>query len=549
MRIKQLMIQHPYEWLSAILLFVFFFPLVFMPNQALFLIHDNLDSNVVWYKRLAESGLMFGAGNAVVDFTMGGIPRDCLPSEWNVERLLYYFFTPQWAYTLNYILIHCIAFVGMRLLIKNYISNAPVIFNLVSLAFALLPFWPSGGITVAGLPFLGYSLLNIFKNKSITKDWFFILFFPFYSSLAFGNLFSFPLVFAFYLLCVLLRKLNFKWMHFIAFVILGISTIITEYRLLNLLLSGFESNRLADIPNVDSFMNFKGIVGSTLLAFAFGHYHFHSLHFLIAVFVVLFTGYYIIKRDKEEHKMRVAILFVLGIGALSFITIFLNNFDVKGFFGEWFPKVSVRFWVVYPLIWYAVFALTADYTYKLNKRITTVILGLQVIFVMFLLYPKDYFGSRYAENIFANTIVSNSDESQKWKEYYRVKEFDLLKKQVPDITDQYVVRVGIIPEILQYNGLKTLEGYYAFYPIERLIFVRSIDSIERANIPNKSSLYSNRNFLFYDSDKKSEPDWNWELLKKAKVKYIVSNNTIENDSALELIFDNELKVYKIVIHE
>jgi hypothetical protein len=108
------------------------------------------------------------------------------------------------------------------------------------------------------------------------------------------------------------------------------------------------------------------------------------------------------------------------------------------------------------------------------------------------------------------------------------------------------VRIGILPEVLQYNGLKTIEGYYSYYPIEKFRIVKQIDTLERAKSDANHYKHSNRNYLYYHSENKSQPSWNWELLKKANVKYIVSDNTIENYNVLELIYDNDLKVYKVL---
>lgn len=544
MRVKQSFIQHPYEWLSTILLFVFFFPLVFIPNQALFLIHDNLDSNVVWYKCLAESGLMFGTGNAIVDFTMGGIPRDCLPTEWNVERLLYYFFNAQLAYTFNYMLIHIIAFVGMRLLIKRHISQIPSIYNLVAIAFALLPFWPSGGLTVAGLPLLLFALLTIFKNNARVSDWLICILFPFYSSLPFGNMFSIPLIFVFYLFLIGVKKWKFKFVHLLPFTLLTVFSIISEYRLFRLVLQGFESNRLADIANVYSFMNIKGIIGSSAFATFLSHYHFHSISLFIAVVSIVTIVFYI-STKKPTKEIVNAIILIVCLSVFSFVMIFLNNTDVKALFGSWFPRFNIRLWVVFPIIWYIVFAFITQAIRNRNIKLSNTILFIQVFFVLFLVYPKDYFGGRYAENVFANTLIYKHNESQKWKEYYRVEEFDLLKKQMPEITDQYVVRIGIIPEILQYNGLKTLEGYYSFYPIEKFNLINQIDNEERAKSSAKQTRFSNRNYLYIHTEISSQPNWDYKLLNSHSVGYIVSDKKIKETNWTEKYNSANIFVYNL----
>ena len=190
--------RYPYELISIILLLVYFSPLLFLESSK-YLMHDNLDSNLVWYKNLAESGKMFANGNSIVDNMMLGIPRACYPTEWSVDHLMYLIFPAQIAYNFNYFFLHLVAFIGMRLMLKDFVSKSPVIYNFVALSFAFIPFWPSGYLTVAGLPFLCYALLKIFKDQSKPLHWCIILCFPFFSSLLFGNLFSFPILFLFFL--------------------------------------------------------------------------------------------------------------------------------------------------------------------------------------------------------------------------------------------------------------------------------------------------------------------------------------------------------------
>jgi hypothetical protein len=544
MNFKKSVIQYPYEWLSAIIMFIYFYPAVFMIEQAVYLIHDNLDSNVVWYKRLAESGLMFKKGT--LDFTMGGIPRDCYPSEWSIDRLLYLFFNAQTAYTINYILIHLLAFIGMRLFLKTYVTKIELIYNFVALAFGMLPFWVSGGLTVAGLPFLLFALLNIFKDKSNKWDWIVIVFFPFYSFFVFGNAFSFPLMFLFWLYGMIYKKWNFKLVHLLAFLILILLTIFVEKRFFSLLLSGFESNRLADVASVENYLNIKGIIGSTILAFFFGHYHFHSLQVMIALTSVAYLVYSIYTKKMYQIKELIFLLIILAF--FSFVLLFLNNYDLKSLFGNNFPRISFRLWVWFPFLWYVIFALVID---KMQKngitKLSKLILLAQLLFVMLLIYPRDYFGSKYAENIFANTFLYRKCEEQSnWKTYYRVAEFEKIKKEIPDIDDCKVVRIGILPEVLQYNGLQTLEGYFSYYPIENFKIIKEIDSLERLKSNMNHYKHTNRNYLYFLNENNVMPEWNWNLLIENKVKYIVSDKSLSGKGLLNLVYDNGLKVYEIL---
>ena len=82
---------------------------------------DNLDSNVVWYKILAESGMIFSDNNDIVPNMMHGIPRSSYPGEFNVLVWLYYFFEPETAFIINELNIHFVAFISMYIFLNNCI--------------------------------------------------------------------------------------------------------------------------------------------------------------------------------------------------------------------------------------------------------------------------------------------------------------------------------------------------------------------------------------------------------------------------------------------
>src|ERR1700722_6538021 len=113
--------------LALLLLFIYLSPYIVFPTHAHFLIHDNLDSEIGWYKMIAESGLTFSSNYTVFPNLFNGIPRGCMPSELDFYTILNLLCSPLLAYFLLVILQHLIAFFGMRLLLKDYIfrGNAP----------------------------------------------------------------------------------------------------------------------------------------------------------------------------------------------------------------------------------------------------------------------------------------------------------------------------------------------------------------------------------------------------------------------------------------
>ncbi|MED4550336.1 DUF6044 family protein, partial [Bacillus licheniformis] len=66
---------------SVILLYVL--PLYILNEDAHIRVHDNLDSNIAWYKVLAESGQLLGGVKAVIPQIINGLPRDAYGTEWS----------------------------------------------------------------------------------------------------------------------------------------------------------------------------------------------------------------------------------------------------------------------------------------------------------------------------------------------------------------------------------------------------------------------------------------------------------------------------------
>ena len=134
------MVNNKWLLLAFVVLAVYLLPNIFFPNDAHFLIHDNLDSNVVYYKNLAESGKMFSSNLDVIPNSLGGIPRAAYPPESCLFVLLYLWFPALVAYNINIVIMHLVAFLGMYLLIGKFVFKNENKFDIssISLLFAML---------------------------------------------------------------------------------------------------------------------------------------------------------------------------------------------------------------------------------------------------------------------------------------------------------------------------------------------------------------------------------------------------------------------------
>lgn len=172
-----------YIILALVIIALYLSPLYILGENAHVLILDNVDGAVPTLKVLAHSGQIFGGMDSTVPQVMNGLPRNLMGTEFNLQVFLYWALPAFAAYVTNLTLMHLIAFLGMLLLLRRYVLPENRYYGLavgVALTFALLPFWPYGGLSIAGQPLVLYAFLNIRARRDNKWDWFILTLVPFY---------------------------------------------------------------------------------------------------------------------------------------------------------------------------------------------------------------------------------------------------------------------------------------------------------------------------------------------------------------------------------
>src|ERR1700741_927955 len=333
-------------------LLIYLSPNLFFQEQARYLIHDNLNSNVAWYKNLAESGKMFAPSLDSVPNSLGGIPRGCYPSEYNILHLLYLVFSPLMAYNINIVLMHFIAFFSMYVFVRKYIFNYEKEWAsiLVSLVFALLPFWPSGGAAITSQPLLLFAFLNIWNKELNWKNWLIIFAVPFYSELVLSNLFLVVFLFGcFVVASIYKRKLNIRFI--LAMALFTVVSIAAEYRLFYMnFIEHFQSHR--EVVSGEGSLNLKGVIGVSLAHFLRGHYHFIAMQtpfILVSSVLALFFA-----TGRKQRLIIGALLFVAY--AISLILVLPGWGPVSRLLASGSNTLNLRFYSLYPLVWFILFS-------------------------------------------------------------------------------------------------------------------------------------------------------------------------------------------------
>lgn len=521
-----------------ILLLWLFLPLYHWDNLRL-LVHDNLDSNVVWMMNLANSGKAFSGPNENLDFIFNGIPRYALQTEFFAYLWFFKFFSPQLAYFLHYCFMHVVAFIGMFLLLKvGSLQLNSKIAAWISLCFALLPFWPSGSLSVAGMPLLIWALINIYEAQKIKTSWIIVLGYNFFSSFFLASVW-FYFVIGLVVIYSLIKGTNKKGAIrlFLAVFVLILIGVATEYRLFyNQLFLKTPSHRVMWALKSGG-LNFFGWVGVSIRHFFMGQFHFHSLNILITITSLICFVILLIKKLVNRRLVLVLILLIFSsLGGVMYHYSFFKEIT----FNTPFQGLNFRFFALSPFLWYLFFFLNAEiFISNLSKwkSIFYLVIFLQTFAVFFGYYRIDYYGSQYSSNLlYSNFVDRYSIHYATINDYYKVQTFEKVKEVI--FQSKRIACIGFPPEIARFNGYKTVGAYQYFIPKQKL---QSFNQITKTIFSEYD--WKSRAYLKLETNQKL----NIEVLKEEfDCSNIVSTEKI-NDSQLKLIGKaNELYIYTVI---
>ena len=532
-------LKNRYFQLSFLILLLYCLPWIVLGQNSYVLIHDNLDSNVVWFKTLAESGEIFASSSAIIPSLMDA-PRASLGNEFSVLLWMNYIFDPYTAYVINQILMRITAFFGMYLLLNRYIlKNENKYSILISLLFSLLPFWPSGGLSVAGMPLITYVFLNIHTKRDTKKDWLVLVLFPFYSSFVLSMMFYIIFVGCVWLYDIVKRSVSLRFTA--ALFLFGSIYLLINYRLIEVFIFGsdFVSQRSEFFTK---YYGFSDALLASLKFFVSGQYHAASLHtlFLPLILVVFILNLF----SKSKDKLLIG-LFLLNI----LIALWYGFWKYEGWesikAGSAFLRSLnlSRFHFLAPLIWYVLLALSIRYllqqtTFKYKLIVINVFLGLGII----VMFTNSDFASEYKKHDIT------------YKEFYAQRLFKEIDRFIGKKQSDYkVVSIGIHPVIARYNGFYTADGYLANYALSYKHQFRKVIENElqkSAKLKRNFDNWGSRCYLFcseigYNYVRKKDKvypvniDLNTQALKKMGVSYLFSSYPIKNAS------ENNIKLLKI----
>ena len=576
--------QIKYLRISLIILFLYLSPILILGENSHIIFSDNLDYYIPVLKVLAGSGKVFGSLNATIPNFMNGISRNLLPSELNFHLWLYMIFKPFAAYTINYFIIHVVAFFGMYLLLKRHFlkdEGESFIVVGVSLCFSLIPFFPSFGLSISGLPIALFAFLNIRDKKYSWTDWLIIFLIPFYSMLVLSFIFFIFFMFVLWLYDLIkTKKANLKFL--IAIIFMLVVFVIVEYRLFYILffVKNYVSSRTEIPPGGLINISFVESIKMGINYFINGDFEQNeSFNKYFINFSVAFTIIIFIFKKLKEKKVKISFLLL--------IIIFISSIWQGLFHGQSLnflknlPSIIKTFNIsrigwLNPLFWYILFALSLYFIKKYIKQgrkiisisilgnksktvlhigIVTIILLCQIIFLFY--FNGELFERRRGKE----------EGLMKYKEFYSENLFKNISDYIgQDKKDYRIVSIGLPPGVTQYNGFYTLDGYFPNHPLSykrefRKVIAKELDkSAELKYISYGSKFYIfvaelGQDVLVTKNENRSinNLDLNTEALKNMGGQYIFSAIPISNykNNNLELlnIFDDSCSIWKIYLYK
>ena len=409
--------------------------------------YDSLDSNVIWYKILVESGKFFSSNNIIIEPALSGLPRLSYPNEFSIQLWLYYFLNPVSAYIVNIILIQAIAFVGMFLLLPEIKRNGSIYLILgVALVYSMLPFWPHAGLSVAGLPLVYYGYLRV--NNKPFQSYLILLVYTLYSSFVVTGIF---------LIVILLLLVIYEWIKnkaFNKFKIIYVAVmlflfLVTNYRLIFSTFSDSFISHRVDV--VFSNISFSESVSMfiTLLVKEYGHNFIGKTPLVIIILGFLLVEFFSNRKEFKNNTTLFNILLLIVF--LSFLSILFRNSAFRDFYINIFTFLRTiqlqRFYWLLPPLFYILLFLVLDKA-VLKKK------GIYIVILIFL-FQLTYVASRNAtyRQLIKTEILGRESGMITFNQFYSVNLYKEINNFINKPQSNYrVASIGLQPAAALYNG-------------------------------------------------------------------------------------------------
>jgi len=543
-------------YLSFLAILLFVSPYFILGENAHMRVHDNLDSNIAWYKVLAKSGEIFGSVDAVIPQIINGLPRNAYGTEYSGIVWLHALFPSIYAYGLSQMITRVFAFIGMYLLLKKHFLREDRYGWIrvgVSLAFALTPFWPSGMLSTLGMPLALWAFLNIRAGEHSWKNYLVLTLLPLYSSIVLGFFFFLSAMGVLWIVDVV-RGRGWNWGFLFAIVYMTVVYLGVEYRLVHSFL--FSDEPTSRDEYFHARLTFWHSVRLTFKNYILGHNHVMTVHGLFILPVTFFALYIVARKKMWKQEKTFVFLHVLNLA--------LSAWYAFWFYKGWLPLTErfdfldkfnfARYHFLRPLVIYVLFALSLKILWREGKHWRQPTIFVMVAQLILL-------------TAFNEEILYQNKPS--FKQFYAEEQFAEIKRYIGKPVEDYrVASIGIHPAIAQYNGFYTLDTYNNFYPLSykhrfREIIAKELDKDKK--LREYFDEWGGRCYIFVDELGKH---YMFKKNSKKKIKKLQLNtatfyemggryifsalpilNAEQNRLKLEKVFDSKESAWRVYLYK
>lgn len=548
---------------------VVFAPYVWMGEASAFPWHDQLDENILHYVLNARH--MGDLANSLPEM-MCGINRSAMTPYGVLFVPLYVVFKPFAAFVIQYLIVFAMAFGGMYGLIK-YLTKSSFLALISAGMFAMLPFFPVYGASVAGIPLAVWAIILLKDKKCLPVAYGGLVLYTVTSSLFFTgySVMLFWLVYLVYL--AIAKKINIHCI--IGFVGTGLIFTAINFRLFVEFLVpsyGFESSRS---EYFNYALSFWGVFKESLFA---GGYDADSLarYIVWPVVAVCIVGLVLYRKLSDNHRkaLRLSAVFLAlilicsvlaGFFSGEFYSTFANNTD--SFLHSF--QIDRFFWLV-PGLWWALLGLSAAIFWPdkdtTGKR-TVCLVAICVILIpsIILVLKNSYL------NISVNQMNNGSDVTGyiSWEAYYSEDVMAQVEEAIgEDMSTYRVAHIGMNPTPALMHGFYTVDGYANSYELSYKHRFREIIAEEIEQNAETAAYFDDwgsRCYLFNSQSgtafmikkdsgaKYTNLKYDWDKLKELGANYIFSAGEITDakDCGLELLgyFSSETSYWGIWVYK
>ena len=567
----------PWAFWVILLYVVAYLAYVFFRGENIYMpIHDNLDSNVVWYRMLAAENA-FWKFDATVPF-LSDLDRNFMGSDLRIyswlHMLLPTFYAVIAADILRLVLsIYGFYKLGQTVLGEDWCACKNIVL-LCGLAYGLLPLFPSSGLGFAFIPLFVFFVVQLYR----TKRYFYLL--PiasvglFCSFVGFGFFLCAFLFLAFFIDTIVHRKIG--WTLFFATVVTSVSFVVTEARLFYIMFfSGIETIRTTIDTSATSF---GASVSIMIDSFINGQYHSEALqkYIVLPVCGIYFIYLNLTYLFKGQFRKPLTDVFnwCFSLAMLNSIVYGLDSWSVfKDLIAVIVPPLKgfsfARTLWLSPFAFYFSFCIVLCRILKhcKNNRVMRTLPYLCVFYAIGIvcLIPSTYGMIRMnISNNLKPILLQRPVSDLTYSEFYSEELFSEIKNDL-SYAGEYSVAFGMHPAVLEYNGISTLDGYYSFYPQEykeqfRLLIAPTLDNDE--GLREYFDGWGGRAYIFsstlsYDptietnvssAELKIDP----EIFRQMQGKYVFSRVEITNSEEMQLsllgIYTCESSPYEIYVY-